>query len=1034
MVGSPIAAGALVRLKNDPGRNGTTTGKSRPRGDHVVYQVRFPEGPSFVPDYELELMSDDTEDVYSLLEQGRFGGISDLRRNLTHIQLTGRLANLVYSMDTTNTDFYAHQFKPVLSFLESPSKGLLIADEVGLGKTIEAGLIWTELRARYDARRLLVVCPAMLRNKWKDELAHRFSVQAEIVDAAGLLEALQKNKNSVSDGRALICSLQGVRPPQGWDDEEKNGSSAARLARYLDAEKDNEPLIDLVIVDESHYLRNPETQNARFGRLIRDVTEHIVLLSATPINLSEDDLFHQLNLVDQDFFADRDSFPEVMRANEPLVRAREFVLNREGTVEEIVDCLVEAKRHRLLARNGQLANLLDDAIDVSALASEESRIRLANRIERINLLSHTVSRTRKADVQELRVVRKASSYYVPMSEMEREIYDRVTDAILDYAEYADISSGFLLAGPQRQVSSSLYAALRSWTAKQAPAGDQFYEDFGIELDNPSAEPDKPIRDRLIRDVLPGVDLERLRASDTKFAELRRVLQMHWQQHPAQKVVIFSYYPGSLEYLRERLAEEGIESRVLHGSVKQSKQELIEQFRDNPRCLALLSSEVASEGVDLQFCSVLVNYDLPWNPMKVEQRIGRIDRLGQQAERINIINLGHAGTIDDRIRSRLMDRLNIFERALGGMEAILGEEIQALTSDLLSQRLTPDQQEQRIRQSALAVEQIRQQQEDLENQASHMIAHGGYILEQVQAAHQFKKRITSEDLMIYVKDYLNRHCAGFEFRQIAGEELLFEVRLPPDICALLDDYNRKLRLVGQSRLATGERIRCRFKNKLHSPTRHEEWISQFHPLIRFISEDLRIRDEAYFPLIAVTVDGQSVGLPVRDGLFAFVVRRWAFSGLKQEEQLSCRVFRLSDQTLLEPDQSLELVNQIRLAGRDWMQAKGLIQPASIQQAFEQCDSTLDLDYQEAADDRTLENRDRVNFQLVAAERERDRELRVRQDILNKFIAEGKTQLVPATRGRIKKVEERFALKESQLGQRLELRRSSFDVCSGVLHVT
>lgn len=1031
---APIAAGTLVRLKNDPGRTGTTTGRSRPRGDHFVYQVRFPEGPSFVPEYELEVMSDDADDVYSLLDKGRFGGVSDLRRNLTHIQLTGRLANLVYSMDTTNTDFYAHQFKPVLSFLESPSKGLLIADEVGLGKTIEAGLIWTELRARYDARRLLVVCPAMLRSKWKDELAHRFSVQAEIVDAAGLLEALKKNKNSVSDGRALICSLQGVRPPQGWDDEEKADSPAARLARLLEAERDNEPLIDLVIVDESHYLRNPETQNARFGRLIRDVTENIVLLSATPINLSEDDLFHQLNLVDQDFFSNRDSFPEVMRANEPLVRAREFVLNRQGTVEDIVGCLAEAKRHRLLARNGQLANLLDDGIDVSGLASEESRIRLANRIERINLLSHTVSRTRKADVQELRVVRKASSYYVPMNELEREIYERVTETILDYAERADISSGFLLAGPQRQVSSSLFAALRSWTVKQAPAGDQFYEDFGIELDNASAEPDKPIRDRLIRDVLPGVDLERLRASDTKYAELRRVLTLHWQQHPGQKVVIFSYYPGSLEYLHERLAEEGIGSRVLHGSVKQPKQEVIGQFRDDPSCLALLSSEVASEGVDLQFCSVLVNYDLPWNPMKVEQRIGRIDRLGQQAERINIINLGHAGTIDDRIRSRLMDRLNIFERALGGMEAILGEEIQALTSDLLSQRLTPDQQERRIRQSALAVEQIRQQQEDLEKQASHMIAHGGYILEQVQAAHQFKKRITSQDLMIYVQDYLNRHCTGFEFKQVPGEDLLFDIRLPPDICTLLDDYSRRLRLVGQSRLATGERIRCRFKNKLHPPTRNEEWISQFHPLIRFISEDLRIRDEAYFPLIAATVDRRALGLEVGEGLFAFVVRRWSFAGLKQEEQLACRVLRLSDQLLLEPEQSLELVNQLRLTGSDWMETKGLVQPDALRHALERCDCTLDLDYQKAAHDRTLENRDRVTFQLLAAERERDRELRVRQGVLERLVAQGKTQLVPATQGRIRKVEERFAQKEGQLSQRIDLRRNSFDVCSGVLHVT
>src|SRR3546814_5740406 len=109
-------------------------------------------------------------------------------------------------MDTTNTQFHAYQCKPVLSFLDSPSNGLLIADEVGLGKTSEAGLIWTELRARYDARRLLVVCPAMLRQKWKDELASKFSIDASIVDAGELLEELRKGKAGVADGKALIRS------------------------------------------------------------------------------------------------------------------------------------------------------------------------------------------------------------------------------------------------------------------------------------------------------------------------------------------------------------------------------------------------------------------------------------------------------------------------------------------------------------------------------------------------------------------------------------------------------------------------------------------------------------------------------------------------------------------------------------------------------------------------------------------------------------------------------------------------------------
>ena len=181
------------------------------------------------------------------------------------------------------------------------------------------------------------------------------------------------------------------------------------------------------------------------------------------------------------------------------------------------------------------------------------------------------------------------------------------------------------------------------------------------------------------------------------------------------------------YLSERLLEDGIISQVLVGGMRESKDEVILKFREDKKIRILLSSEVASEGVDLQFCRTLFNYDLPWNPMKVEQRIGRIDRIGQTAEKISIVNLLFTDTIDHKIHERLYSRLNIFERALGGMEAILGEEISHLTSDLLSKPLTAEQEQKRIEQTAMAVERIRHDQEQLEQQASHLIAHGGYIL-------------------------------------------------------------------------------------------------------------------------------------------------------------------------------------------------------------------------------------------------------------------------------------------------------------------
>ena len=142
-----MIAGDKVRIKSAPDRVGVLTAKVQIIGDSRRWLVQFPDRDQRFPESNLELVPDN-ESTESLLANGSYGRVVNLRRAITHARLTGRLAEVIYSMEATNTEFYAYQFKPVLNFLESPSNGILIADEVGLGKTIEAGLIWTELRAR----------------------------------------------------------------------------------------------------------------------------------------------------------------------------------------------------------------------------------------------------------------------------------------------------------------------------------------------------------------------------------------------------------------------------------------------------------------------------------------------------------------------------------------------------------------------------------------------------------------------------------------------------------------------------------------------------------------------------------------------------------------------------------------------------------------------------------------------------------------------------------------------------------------------
>lgn len=256
MRGNTLQPGTRVRLKGDPSSIGVITAKPRlERAGRTFIEIELPAGRRTVPLIELEEVPE-TADALNDFTAGKLSGPDDLRRALTHMRMTGKLADIIYSIGATNTEFHAYQFKPVLKLLNSPSRGVLIADEVGLGKTIEAGLIWTELVARFDSRRLLIVCPKPLTEKWREELRSKFNVDARICDAADLLDRI-KDDQVRREGFAAIASISTIRPPKNWNNpDEPAKGPRAELARYMaDAE---EELFDLAVFDEAHHLRNTE--------------------------------------------------------------------------------------------------------------------------------------------------------------------------------------------------------------------------------------------------------------------------------------------------------------------------------------------------------------------------------------------------------------------------------------------------------------------------------------------------------------------------------------------------------------------------------------------------------------------------------------------------------------------------------------------------------------------------------------------------------------------------------------------------------
>ena len=223
-----VKPGEFIRLVSDPDRAGVVQeGKKIIAGQSMV-PVQFGAGNvSWLPVSSLEPVRRVQNSLDQRFADGRFVDPSWLRRMLTRIRVTGRLGDVIYSMKATETDFYGFQFKPVLKLLGSPTDALLIADEVGLGKTIEAGLIWTELRARFESNRLLVVCPKTLCEKWRIELDRRFGVDARIVKAEEFLHLLSERRSS-GRGFAAIASMQGIRHRAKKRSEQTRGDGSNR--------------------------------------------------------------------------------------------------------------------------------------------------------------------------------------------------------------------------------------------------------------------------------------------------------------------------------------------------------------------------------------------------------------------------------------------------------------------------------------------------------------------------------------------------------------------------------------------------------------------------------------------------------------------------------------------------------------------------------------------------------------------------------------------------------------------------------------
>jgi len=1022
---NPNLAGQEVRLRANPSHQGVTTGKTKQSGSRLLVQIQFsPNEKSYKP-YNLLELCGEPESILTLLGKGRFSNPDNLRRILTFEKLKGHLTNVFYSMESSNTDFYPHQFKPVLKFLESPVGRLLIADEVGLGKTVEAMYIWKELQARADARRLLIICPAILREKWRGDLLNRFNIVADVANAQSLLEKVRAFLQTNSQ-HSFICiaSLEGLRPSSNWADENVKGARA-ELARLLDnnTATDDLGIFDLVIIDEAHYLRNSTTANHRIGRLLRDASRHLLLLTATPIQIHSSNLYQLLRTISPEYFFNESIFQEMLDANAPVVQALRLIWRNPPDIAGAKQKLDQALQSKYFANNPTLQQVQRELATPERI-DDEARVRLGYKLENSSLVGQYITRSRKRDVIPDRVERASQTLTVSFSPLEKQIYDYVTYQIRQQTQGQKGISLFRVITRQRQMASCMVAALQSWSHQgildDLIEDDLLWEDFGVSAQLSGDTAGKAERDIPESPFQMGqIDYAALEKQDTKYQKLVKFLRKELKKAPSEKFVLFAYFRGTLHYLERRLKADNIRTCLIMGDMGDAKQSVLQEFEKEGSASVLLSSEVGSEGIDLQFCRFLINYDLPWNPMRVEQRIGRLDRLGQKAERISIVNFSLVDTVEERILEKLYARINVFQESIGDLENILGEMTEKLLIDLFEPNLSDAERDRRAEETTMAIIKQRVEQERLENEAINMLAFSDHILGSITKSRDQGRWLHPEELFSFVEDFFAHYYPGTIIEPVKGKAHVFNITLAEDAKVGLQEFLNKHRCSTPTLLSRMS-VTCFFDPKVAGTMgkgkgKPNELLDPTHPLIQWIRHSYETASQQFHSVGACQLESQKINLS--PGIYIYVIHRWSFTGLRTENQIAYKGARCVDRQMLSNEQSETLVALAALQGKPKPNAINLINDMNeVLAVYRNCDEYLEEAFDLAAEEFEIENRNRCDVQQRSAEDYANRRRQELQERIQRFHSEGKLQMIPATEGLLKKVNRELEIKLKAIANR------------------
>jgi superfamily II DNA or RNA helicase len=759
---------------------------------------------TFFPGGERQVFGETLQPAASRAEQiiaNVQGGAEQLRNAWLHVEAHALpLMKNAAALTSARIDLLPHQVVLTHQVATASPRRFLIADEVGLGKTIETALILRELASRGELNRALIVVPAGLVNNWHHELNEVFNLDFEVFGAQG--DVTDRKSNAFAKHDRLIASVDTLK-------------RRARINRLKEA-----PPWDLVVFDEAHHLsayRNGskvrKTENYKLAEALRDHARDLMLLSATPHQGDHFRFWMLIQLLNPTLFnGPEEMVQERHRLNEVVYRrtkadactpdgsqlfTRRWVHAESFTMSPAEKAFYAKLREYLLEgfdlakKQGNKGRALGFVMTIfqKIAASSFAAVRSTLRRRQLALTIHeAILKDQALDID---------GHQALMDEAQQLIHREsgLPDDAVGRGEVNRILADLKLRLIRKMDEEELASVASSESSEMITAQGEDVAAMAVAL----SLPDERLRIADLLAVFP-------KDQETKVEKLLRGLGAMWNQNPKEKIVIFATYLATVDLVSREIeiAYPGQGVVVLRGGDHSMKLAAEKRFRktDGPR--VLICTAAGREGINLQFSRILFNFDLPWNPMDVEQRIGRIHRYGQK-DTAQVYNLVLSDTIEGRIFLLLNDKLNEIARTLGKVDehGNVTEDLRGQILGQLNDRLSYDQ----LYREALTDPELKRTREELEAAMSNAREARKVVFELFQdldgfSLDDYKPLADIEESKSRIVDFIRTAVAGDggSFQQIDKHrfELSVDSNSSPIICTLdrdLAQEDDRLALIG-----------------------------------------------------------------------------------------------------------------------------------------------------------------------------------------------------------------------------------------------